>query len=658
MAEDILDTLRDCLQNRRLIREVNGKINVAGRNFPKHTETTFPIRQIKGARKSNKCKKFYNLEAIYFFLENQNLPHYEYAKKAQEKGIASVTKLDRKPLLARIGGEAAPSKKSTLKGKATEYCAKLENPSAVSRVEPEPLNRKQSSDQDSSEIERQRPHVRTYSRKRSSHEFRSSSRRQSLGTEEQLFDLDVGVVNTDVAEELALLKTENINLERSLRNVISFLKDHLGATEEQLMAMQECESNTVELSSIASSMKNKIVYASILSSGDSQCQVNQRTPRFCYKAVRHPTRGWEMIKQSLSSALSGREDSNTSEMEESKSISLDESLSKGTVLLKRAFSMLISQMRESSRFKTHEEFDTFCQKIILDCLAEAVDSFRELFNGLLSSQKTDEELGEVDRWVDICRTELVKLFQSLTRTLQSLRDIPTIQHKQPISLFHLPAPTFSLALNPAKVTHSVVLEMYVRFGVAELQRILMNILDCGPHVPLNNSYITFSPNSSNEKANNNNESKICHSWSPTSTSEEVSDLTTLQDQVEISPPHQSETQFKAFCETPILQSCKTDTNLLALNQETIQQEKFDTDSSLSSSSQSSPRSHLINRVLFQQNGNSEKFLNSTSTYQTRRLSEGDYGQYSKFKTSLGNTMVSSFKKRIQEKIQASTSDIL
>ncbi|XP_026278224.2 uncharacterized protein LOC113206379 [Frankliniella occidentalis] len=659
MAEDILDTVRECLLKGQQIRELNNKICVGGRNFLKTTETTFPIKQIKAGRKSNKCRKFYNLEEISFFIENVELPHYQYTKKAQDKGVECVRKLDRKPLLTRIGGETLLKRKSRPIKRTTGGGNKSEGFSTPIPLEPEPANRKQAVEKDSGESgERQKPHLRTYSRKRSS---RSSSRRQSLASEDQL-DVDTGVVNNDIAEELISIKTENKNLECSLRNIISFLKDHLGATEEQLTAMQECESNTVELSNIASSIKDKIAYSGVLPNGNTHSPANFESPSFCYKAVKHPSRGWEMRKLHLSSVLSGHEDLNSTEVEETKSSTFEESLSKGTVLLKRVFSMLISQMRESNRFTTHEEFDLFCQKIITDCLAESVESFRELFSGLCSSKLVEDESEEVDRWVAVCRAELGKLFLSLTKTLQSLRDIPNIQQKQPISLFHLPEPTFSLALNPAKVTHSVVLEMYVRFGVAELQGILKNLLGCGSINPMNNSFTSFSP-SANKKINNtnNNESKIEHSWNP-STSEEIPEPAPPQLPTDVSPQHPNDIEFVSVSGSPTSQGCKNDFSPHSLNPETIVPEIIDAESSSASSTSlpCSPQPHPVNRVLFQQNRNSDNILNSNSTYQTRRSSESDRysSQYSVFKASLGNVLVSSFKKQIQEKIQARNSDIL
>lgn len=249
----------------------------------------------------------------------------------------------------------------------------------------------------------------------------------------------------------------------------------MGVTDDQLSVIQNSESNTVDLSNIASEVKSNIVRACVCPSTNSPSQPSIDNSRQCYKAVKHPLRGWEMIKQDLSSVLLG--DTCFEQWKEHESASIDECLSKGSMLLKRAFSVLISQLKEFNKLlKSQDESDTFCQKVVKDCLTDAVDGFRDLFNKLLASENIEDQTENLEKWVDMSRTELQKLFNSLVMTLQSLRDISTSNQKPPISLFHLPEPTFSLALNPAKVTHSVVLEMYIRIGLAELKQILAVIL--------------------------------------------------------------------------------------------------------------------------------------------------------------------------------------
>jgi len=277
----------------------------------------------------------------------------------------------------------------------------------------------------------------------------------------------------------------------------------LGVTDDQLDVIQNSESNTVDLSNVASEVKNNILHT--FSSTKPPSQLNFDVSRQCYKAVKHPLRGWEMTKQDLSSVL--LEDTGLEEMKEHESASLDECLSKGSILLKRAFSVLIAQLKEYNKLlKSEDESDIFCKKVVKDCLTDAVDGFRDIFNKLVSSEKIDNQSESLEKWVALSRTELEKLFNSLVMTLQSLRDISTSNQKPPISLFHLPEPTFSLALNPAKVTHNVVLEMYTRIGLAELKQILALILGCGSET-MNNRLASCSVNGNPPDMNYKKEQK-------------------------------------------------------------------------------------------------------------------------------------------------------
>lgn len=257
----------------------------------------------------------------------------------------------------------------------------------------------------------------------------------------------------------------------------------MGLSDDQLQVLQDGSSSSDELNDIASHVKNKIIHTRMALRSDSPSPpLNVTSPKYCYKAVKHPIRGWEMIKEDLLSVLSGYSVSNfATEIKDHQSKAIEECLAKGTVQLKRAFSVIIAQIREFN--KSHEESDTFCEKVVKDCLIEAVDSFRDMFKGLLSSGESDSHEESVEKWVEMSRAELGKLFQSLAMTLQSLQDIPASTQNPPLTLFHLPEPTFSLALNPAKVTHSVVLEMYVRIGLAELRQILMLLMGVNSDPP-------------------------------------------------------------------------------------------------------------------------------------------------------------------------------
>lgn len=604
--EELLDTLRDYVQNRRQIKEVNGKICLGDRYYSK-TLDVFPVKLMQGKRKINKDRKFYKLGEILFFLQNRSLSHDDYIKKAQEKKLRCVMRPDRKAILNRICGPTSKTRSSAFKDSNNK---KSDAPAVgVAATSPAPFH-----DQGTKDEEKSKPHLRTYSRKRSSHELRTSSRRQSLVNDDQSSDMDIASADSD---ELAFFRNENESLERSLKSVASFLKDHLGVSNEQLEAIQEAESNTIELSNIACQIKNSIVHANVIECNPTDIAQS----KYCYRAVKHRTRGWEMSKQSLSSVLAGHdEEKEIVNLEEPHVAALDNCLEKGSLHLKRAFSVLISQIREFNKpAMTSVNSAMVSDKVIKDCLSEAIEHFRNLFKDLLSSEKTPVDRELVEKWVDVSRAELGKLFHSLAVTLQSLRDLPSTPQKQPNSFFHLPEPTFSLALNPAKVQHSVLLEMYLRMGLAELRSILMQILG-------------YSPECSEVKSNNNYE--IIHQAG------DVAD--------------QNRSYEKSFLGSTLPQ-----------NQDFGQDEKVDagcpptsasaSDTDAPSNFHSDSSSHLLDGLLIHRNGAPKSYKNCNSSSQAaRQSSESDCQQYSVFKASLGNTLVSSFKKQIQEKIQASS----
>ncbi|XP_034235407.1 uncharacterized protein LOC117641839 [Thrips palmi] len=612
MAEDLLDILRDCVENKRQIKEVNGKICLGERHFPKSVDTTFPIHLPKG----DKQQEFYKLHEVLFFMDNHTLTHPEYSKRAQEKKIRCVRRPDRKPLLLRIYGDSGVKTVKTRSATRHQPNQINDSPSFVpedstpsSSQNQDIGKRKLQMDRGTFEIKKQKTNIRTYSRKRSPHEFR----RQDSANEDHTSDMDN--INSITSEELDLVKNDNLAMDQALKSMTSFLKDHLGVTDDQLNIIQNSESNTVDLSNVASEVKNKIVHAGVFLSTKSSSRTNVDVPRQCYRAIKHPLRGWEMTKQDLSSVLLGDE-----QLKEHESPFLDDSLSKGSILLKRAFSILISQLKEYNKpLKSHDESDTFCKKIVKDCLTDAVDGFRDIFNELVSSQKLESQLDSLEKWVDVSRTELGKLFNSLIKTLQSLRDISISDHKPPISLFHLPEPTFSLALNPAKVTHSVVLEMYIRMGLAELKQILDIILSHG----------------SETSELKDDESPIENPSNVILVKEETVDALgsdTVENIEFVSPFFGSQSIEQIDSTSQSTSGSGMDPSLQQSNPE-------------------------LEAIVHHTNGHTKTYSNTSSVHSTRsrprRQSGSDYCQFNMFKTTVGSTLVSSFKKQIQEKINAS-----
>lgn len=621
MAEDVLDVVRECVQNQRQIKEINGKISLGGRCFPKNVETTFPCRWQKG---NSKGRKFYNLGEICFFVRHRLLPHVEYVKKAKEKEIRHVQKPERKLLMNRV----CPNPKRKLRSgleRATQQTS-----SVAARIYTNEESICQSSDDVGTESKNlqgdentggsAKQNLRTYSRKRSNHEFKPTARPQS---EDQFSFVDASAAyEDDLSDELMLLKSENLQLERTLKSMESFLQDHLGVTSEQLKSIQECESNTVELSLIASHVKNNIVHADMFTNGDAASRTSYGNSKSCYKAVKHPIRGWEMTKQDLSSVLLGYEDLKQSGLEKPLSSSVEQCLSKGMALLKRTFSVLISQMREhNSPSKPQEESDLFFKKIVKDCISDAVDSFRDMFTGLLNTGNSTDS-ANVERWVDISRAELGKIFHSLALTLQSLRDIHPAQQKAPTSLFHFPEPTFSLALNPAKVTHSVVLEMYVHIGLAELRRIIWNIVEQEKE----DHSMSFTPLSSNGGDNHVNEGA---NFPPISQGSTLLQSIKIEESLHNISPSITENQaIDNMCDA--YQDTQNSLNKNLGHQCTA----------------SSSRDYL-SAVLLKK----KRSLKGQSNSLNHRFSERNFDQC---QASIKNDIISSLKEKIQEKIQAGT----
>lgn len=607
MAQDLLEILRNCVEKKCQIKEVNEQVLLGGQYFPKRAVTSFPIQKPKG----DKQTEYYKLDEILFFMENRNLPHSEYLKKAKERKIGCVRRPDRKRLLFCIFGESGVKTRSSARQQPSQvtgspsFVPKDTLPS-LSSPSPEVVKRKLQIDRSNCEVKKQRSNLRTYSRKRSPHQFSRPDSRN----EDQSFDMDT---NTSTFEELDLIKNENMAMDQALKSMTSFLKDHLGVTDDQMNIIQNSESNTVDLSNVASEVRSNIVHAGVFSSTESPSQTKFDIPRQCYKAVKHPLRGWEMTKQDLSSVLSGDKGfKQVEQFSDHEAASLNESLSKGSILLKRAFSILISQLREYNKpLKSHDESDTFCRKVVKDCLTDAVDGFRKIFSELITSKQIENKSNSLDEWVNCSKAELEKLFNSLVMTLQSLRDISISEQKTPMSLFHFPEPTFSLALNPAKVTHSVLLEMYIRIGLAELRQILGLILNCGPET--------------NTRHNSN------------------ANVIGEKEETEISQVAETETDTAESMEfvSPFFGS----QSIEHINAPTQSTSGSEVDPSLSLSNPE------FEGVTCHTNGETRSH-SKTIVHHTCQPSGGECCHYSMFKTTVGNTLVSSFKKQIQEKINA------
>lgn len=74
--------------------------------YPKDTKTNYLIY---GTGKDNTPKDYYTLESIAFLLQNVELQHANYVKKAGEKGIPAISRPDRRDLLNYLGNKVATS---------------------------------------------------------------------------------------------------------------------------------------------------------------------------------------------------------------------------------------------------------------------------------------------------------------------------------------------------------------------------------------------------------------------------------------------------------------------------------------------------------------------------------------------------------------------
>ena len=194
----------------------------------------------------------------------------------------------------------------------------------------------------------------------------------------------------------------------------------------------------------------------------------------CFVAIPHPLFEWDTVKDDTTHVVSGqRINRKDTDIEKRYQYVLDNCLKRGESDLKDSLSILISHMRDVNKSNLSlPEVEASCKRTLERCLTSAQEDFREMFESLLSVVQESSPDLELQKWMSESETELRKLLNSLMLSLQTLRDVSPSSR----TLFHFPEPIVSIALNPTKVTHSVVLEIYVRLGLAELRRILIDMI--------------------------------------------------------------------------------------------------------------------------------------------------------------------------------------
>lgn len=109
---DPLSLLREFLINDRIneIKLTNENVFIGNKKFPKSAKTSYRIlyQYYNGDKKET--QQYYNLGAILYLLENEDLKYSEYAQKATAEKVQVVEFPDKNDLLAYVRGEIPASK--------------------------------------------------------------------------------------------------------------------------------------------------------------------------------------------------------------------------------------------------------------------------------------------------------------------------------------------------------------------------------------------------------------------------------------------------------------------------------------------------------------------------------------------------------------------